>query len=65
MGQCMCTVVVVCPFAPYGLANGPKPSKSGTNGGSRFVECIFLKLLDGFASFKVIWKYLDLCWATL
>ena len=49
-----------CPFAPYGLAHGPKTCQICHKLGPDFAERISLKLLDGFTPFKVPWTCLDL-----
>ena len=63
--------MVICPFAPYGLAHGPKTCQNCHKLGPDFAERISLKLLNGFAPFKVSWTCLDLLlcnvslWASL
>ena len=52
--------MVICPFAPYGLAHGPKTCQICHKLGPDFADCISLKLLDGFTPFKVSWTCLDL-----
>ena len=52
--------MVICPFAPYGLAHGPKTCQICHKLGPDFAERISLKLLDGFTPFKVSWTCLDL-----
>ena len=53
-------VMVICLFAPYGLAHGPKTCQICHKLGPDFAERISLKLLDGFTPFKVLWTCLDL-----
>ena len=60
LGMKLCTVMVICPFAPYGLAHGPKTCQICHKLGPDFAERISLKLLDGFTPFKVLWTCLDL-----
>ena len=43
--------MVICPFAPYGVAHGPKTCQICHKLGPDFVERISLKLLDGFTPF--------------
>ena len=50
--------MVVCPFAPYGLAHGPKTGQIRYHRGPDFVEHISLKPLDGFTPFIVLWNCL-------
>ena len=52
--------MIICPFAPYGLAHGPKTCQLCHKLGPHFAERISLKLLDGLAQFKVSWTCLDL-----
>ena len=52
--------MVICPFAPYGLAHRPKTCQICHKLGPDFAERISLKLLDGFTPFKVSWTCLDL-----
>ena len=47
--------MVICPFAPYGLAHRPKTCQICHKLGSDVVARISLKLLDGFSPFKVSW----------
>ena len=49
-----------CPFAPYGLAHGPKTCQICHQLGQDFADRISLKLLDGFTPFEVSWTCLDL-----
>ena len=48
--------MVICPFAPNGLAHGPKIYQMCLKLGPDFAERISLKLLDGFTPFKVSWS---------
>ena len=52
-------VMVVCPFAPYGLAHRPKICQIKYHWGSDFAGHISLKLLDGFTLFEDLWNYLN------
>ena len=52
--------MVSCPFAPYGLAHGPKTRQIWQKLGQDFAERISLKPLDGFTPFEVSWTCLDL-----
>ena len=47
----LCDIMVVCPFAPYGLAHEPKTCQICYHWVPDFVEPISLKLLDGFTLF--------------
>ena len=50
----------ICPFAPYGLAHGPKTCQICHKLDPDFADRISLKPLDGFTPFKVSWTCLDL-----
>ena len=50
----------ICPFAPYGLADGPKTCQICHKLDPDFADRISLKPLDGFTPFKVSWTCLDL-----
>ena len=39
----LCNVMVICPFAPYGLAHGPKTCQMGYHCGADFAEHMSLK----------------------
>ena len=52
--------MIICPFAPYGLAHGLKTCQICYKLGPDFGERISLKPLDRFSSFKVSWNCLDL-----
>ena len=58
----LCNVMIICQFAAYGLAHGPKTCQNWQQWGPDFVEHISLnlKLLDRFTPFKVLWNCLDL-----
>ena len=56
----LCNVMVICPFAPYGLAHGPKICQIRHQWGPDFAECISLEPLDRFTPFRVSWNCLDL-----
>ena len=43
----LCYAIVICPFAPYGLAHGPKTCQIRYHWGADFAEYISLKQLDG------------------
>ena len=57
--------MVICPFAPYGLAYGPKTCQICRKFGPDFAGRISLNLLDGWAPFKVSWTFLDLYLSTV
>ena len=62
-----CSCALSWPFAPYGLADWPKTCEICHKLGSDFAERISLKLLDGFAPFKVHddvirWKHFPRYW---
>ena len=61
----LCTVIVICPFAPYGLAHGPKTCQIWHKLGLEFAERISLKLMDGLTPFKISWTCLDLWLCTV
>ena len=48
--------MVICPFAPYGLAHGPKTCQICHKLGPDFADRIPLKPLDGFVPFEVLWE---------
>ena len=52
--------MIICPFAPYGLAHGLKTCQICYKLGPDFGERISLKPLDRFSSFKVSWNCLNL-----
>ena len=56
----MCNIMVICSFAPYGYAHGPKTCQIWHQGGPDLVEWISPKLLDRFTPFKVLWNCKDL-----
>ena len=60
LGFSLCTVMVICPFGPYGLAHGSKTCQICHKLGPDFADCISLKPLDGCTPFKVSWTCLDL-----
>ena len=57
--------MVICPFAPFGLAHGPKTCQIWHKLGPDFAERISLKPLDGLTPFKVSWTCLDLLLCTV
>ena len=48
--------MVICPFAPYGLAHGRKTCQICHKLGPDFADRIPLKPLDGFVPFEVLWE---------
>ena len=56
----LCNVMIVCQFSPNGLVHGPKTCQIWYDECLGFAEPLLLYLLDGFATFVVLWNYLDL-----
>ena len=53
--------MIICSFAPFGLAHGPNTCQIWCQWGPDYVACIYLDLLDRFSlAFEVPWKCLDL-----
>ena len=53
----LCSIIVICQFAPYGLRHCCPFDPFGLSHG---YECIYLKPFDVFSPFEVLWNCLDL-----